>query len=194
MARKTRIGIQGGPGSFNEEACLAYTKEHNIKNFEIVYLYTSDRVLKALKAGKVDRGIAAIHNSIGGIVWETADALGEIGGKIIDNFSILINHCLLVRPGTRIEDIRIIMSHPQALAQTEKTRLKKYPGKTFESGKGILVDQATAAKQLAEGKLPATTAVIASKVCAELYNLAILDRGLQDLKENWTTFIYIKKK
>lgn len=194
MAKRIRIGIQGGPGSFNEEACLAYTKKHAIKNFEIVYLYTSGRVLKALKAGKVDRGIAAIHNSIGGIVWETADALAAIGGTIIDNFPILINHCLLVRPGTQEEDITTIMSHPQALAQTEKTRLKRYPGREFVSGKGILVDQATAAKHLAEGKLPSSTAVIASGVCATLYNLEIAAKGLQDLKENWTTFIFLKKR
>lgn len=194
MAKKIRIGIQGGPGSFNEEACLTFTTEHNIKNYEIVYLYTADRVLKALNAGKIDRGICAIHNSIGGIVWETANALAAYGAVILEHFPILINHCLLARPGVKKEDLKIILSHPQALAQTASTRAKKYPGKTFESGKGILVDQATAAKYLAEGKLPETTGVIASKVCAELYPLVILDKGLQDSKNNLTTFIFTKKR
>lgn len=192
MAKKIKIGIQGGRGSFNEEACLTYIGAHDLKNIEIVYLYTADRVMKALAEGTVDRGIAAIHNSIGGIVWETANALAEIGAKILDNFPIIINHCLLVRPGTKISEIETIMSHPQALAQTAATRSKKYPGKRFESGSGILVDQATAAKALAEGKLPKTVAVIASRVCAEIYPLEIMDEGLQDAKNNLTTFIFMK--
>ncbi len=193
MAKKVRIGIQGGKGSFNEEACLFYAQEHKLKNYEIVYLYTADRVMKALNAGTIDRGICAIHNSVGGIVWETANALGTFGATITDKFAIIINHCLLVKPGKKVSDLTVIMSHPQALAQTAATRAKKYPGMKFESGKGILVDQATAAKSLGEGKLPDTVGVIASKVCADLYDLTILAKGLQDSKNNLTTFIFAKK-
>ncbi len=86
------------------------------------------------------------------------------------------------------------MSHPQALAQTKGTLQREYADKWQVSGEGILVDQATAASALAEGKLPPTTAVIASRVCAELFGLTVLAEGLQDLAENWTTFMWIEPR
>ncbi len=189
-----KIGIQGGKGSFNEEACRTYCKQKNISDYEIVYLYTSDRVIKALEDGEIDFGISAIENSLGGLVWETINALSEFNCRILDNFAIIINHALLGAPGSTIAAIDTIMSHPQALAQTRGTLARDYPDKKQVSGEGILVDQATAAAALAAGRLPATTAVIASRVCAELFGLQILAEGLQDMDENLTTFLWMEPR
>lgn len=186
-----KIGIQGGKGSFNEEACRTYCAKNKIGDYEICYLYTSDRVLKALEDREINFGICAIENSIGGLVWETINALSEYNCHILDNFSILINHVLLAAPGSIISHIDTIMSHPQALAQTKKTLARDYADKRQISGESILVDQAAAAAALAKGELPPTTAVIASKVCADLFGLIILAEGLQDLAENLTTFLWI---
>ena len=189
-----KIGIQGGRGSFNEEACRTYCRDHGIGDYEIVYLYTSDRVLGALERREIDHGIAAIENSLGGLVWETIDALSQSNCIINDHFQIVINHALLAVPGTKLSEIDTIMSHSQALAQTRLTRSRDYGDKRFVSGEGILVDQATAAKALSEGELPRTTAVIASRVCAELFGLQILAEGLQDMKENLTTFLWMSPR
>jgi prephenate dehydratase len=151
-------------------------------------------VLKALEEGKIDFGISAIENSLGGLVWETINALSEFNCRIIDNFAIVINHVLLGVPGGTIDSIDTIMSHPQALAQTRGTLARDYPDKKQVSGEGILVDQATAAAALAEGKLPPSTAVIASRVCAELFDLRILAEGLQDMDENLTTFLWMEPR
>ncbi len=187
-----KIGIQGGRGSFNEEACRMYCGKHNITSYDIVYCYTSDRVLRALGNREIDFGICAIENSLGGLVWETIHALSEYNCSILDHFSIIINHALLGVSGSAIADIDTIMSHPQALAQTKETLARDYAGKRQISGEGILVDQATAAAALAKGELPATTAVIASRVCADLFGLAILAEGLQDMAENFTTFLWMR--
>ncbi len=192
--QKIKIGIQGGKGSFNEEACRTYCKDNGIKEYEIVYLYTSDRVLKALEAREVDFGIAAIENSLGGLVWETIHALSEFNCKILSNFSIVINHALLGVPGVTISEIETIMSHPQTLAQTKGTLARLFPNKKLASGEGILVDQATAAAALAKGELPRKTAVIASRVCAELFGLDILVENLQDMAENLTTFLWMEPR
>src|SRR3954466_13235460 len=120
-SKKIKIGIQGGKGSFNEEACRSYCSTNNIKDYEIVYLYTSDRVLKALEAAEVDFGVAAIENSLGGLVWETIHALSEFNCTILSNFQIVINHALLGTRGVTITEIDPIISHPPALAQTPGT-------------------------------------------------------------------------
>ncbi|HYF10610.1 MAG TPA: prephenate dehydratase domain-containing protein [Candidatus Paceibacterota bacterium] len=187
------IGIQGGRGSFNEEAIRTYTKEKGIIDFRIEYLYTTRRVLEALHDKKIDRGQFAIENTIGGTVWETINALSEFNCKILDNYKIPVRHCLLARPGMKEKDVKTIMSHPQALAQTKKTVARRYPGILTVSGEGILVDQATAAEALAKGKLPEGTAVIASRTAGEINGLSILRENLQDKKKNLTTFLFVSR-
>lgn len=191
MATKNLIiGIQGGTGSFNEEACRHYCSQHDIKKYEIKYLYTSHNVLKALLKKQIDRGQFAIQNSIGGVVRESVDALSKYNCRILKEFEIIINHCLLAAPGADINTIKTIMSHPQALAQCRSTLAEKYPDKKLVSGKGNLVDQATAAKYLSLKKIQPTVGILASKVCHQLYGLTILDEGLQDRKDNYTTFLF----
>lgn len=185
------IGIQGGKGSFNEEACRFYCEKNNIKNYSIKYLYTSENVLKALNKKQIDRGQFAIQNSIGGVVRESINALSRHNCKILNEFEIIINHCLLARPDVSLDAITTIMSHPQALAQCKTTLQRKYPDKKLISGKGNLIDQATAAKNLSLGKFSSHTAVLASKVCTMLYRLDILGEGLQDKKDNYTTFLFV---
>jgi len=192
--RRIKIGIQGGRGSFNEEACRIYCSNNLIDSYDIEYLYTSDCVLKALENREVDFGVCAIENSLGGLVWETVHALSQYNCRILDHFEIIINHALLGRADSSLATIDTIMSHPQALAQTQGTLARDYADKRQISGEGILVDQATAAAALAEGKLPATTAVVASRVCADLFGLTVLAEGLQDLAENLTTFLWIEPR
>lgn len=123
------IGIQGGKGSFNEEARRYYCVENHINDYKIKYFYTSNNVLKALHRKQVDYGQFAIQNSIGGVVRESIDALSKYNCRIIKEFEIIINHCLLAMPGARIEHIKTIMSHPQALAQCRLTLATKYSDK-----------------------------------------------------------------
>lgn len=192
---KIKIAIQGGPGSFNEEAARWYCLGHRIPQYELVYSYTSAKVLEALKRGEVERGVFALQNSIGGVVRESIEAMGDYTFKVIDFFDIVVDHCLVVKKGTHLSDITTIMSHPQALAQCKDTLKYSYPEQKLVSGEGDMVDQATAAKALAAGELPDTTAVLCSKVCATMYDsLEILARGLQDRPDNFTTFLYVEAK
>ena len=188
------IGIQGGEGSFNEEACRSYCQKQRIKNFKIKYLYTSNNVLKALHQGEIDFGQFALQNSVGGTVKETIDALSHYNCKIVKEFEIIVNHCLLVKKGIKLNQIKKIISHPQALAQCKSTLNKKYPDKKLISGKGSLIDQAKAAQYLSEGKLPKNIAVLAPKICSKLYALEVLAKGLQDRKDNFTSFLFVKRR
>lgn len=187
------FGIQGGKGSFNEEAVNHYIKQAGIKNYRIKYLYTSANVMRALHSGKVNRGQFAIHNSAGGIVEESIHAMANYKFKIVDQFAIKISHALMTRDDANFLEITTIMTHPQVLAQCKQTLQSKYPNLKQTSGGGKFVDQALVAKSLGEKELPKHIATIGSRILAQLYNLKIVEDNLQDLNENYTTFLQVAR-
>lgn len=188
-----QIGIQGGRGSFNEEAILHYTSENGIKDFELKYLHTTEKVLSELTAGKIDLGQFAIHNSIGGIVKESIEAMGRYKFSIKAEFAIKIAHTLMIRQDAAIENIDTIMTHPQVLAQCKTNLAAKYPKLKQVSGEGDLIDHAAVAAALAKQELPKNIATMGSKVLAEINNLKIIDRNLQDAEENFTSFLVVEQ-
>ncbi len=185
------IGIQGGKGSFNEEAINDYLKRTKIKKYTIAYLHTSKNVLRALHEGDIDHGLFATHNSIGGIVMESVEAMAQYKFSIIEEFAIIISHALMIKKDATLKDIKTIMAHPQVFAQCKKTLEQKYPNLKQTSGQGELIDHALVAKQLGVGKLPKNIATMGSKILAELYNLTVIEDNLQDLKENYTSFLLV---
>ena len=185
----TTIGIQGGKGSFSEEASNIFCKNHGLTDFKIIYQISSEHVLAGIENGKTDYGIIAMENAQGGVVIESVEALSKYRCDIIEMFHIPVNQNLLGVEGTNIGDIMEIHSHQQALRQC-----KDYLSEHFWSRPLIEEDDtAEAARRLAEGKLPSNVAVIANKACAELYNLEILQESIHDLKHNLTLFLGIKK-
>jgi len=91
----------------------------------------------------------------------------------------------MVREGVKEGEIKAITSHEQALKQCREYLKKEWPKAKIEEYE----DTAKAAEDLAAGKLPETTAVIASAAAAKLYKLKILGESIQDLKTNYTTFL-----
>lgn len=187
------IGIQGGRGSFNEEAIMYYLKRNDIKNYKIAYLYTSDNVLRELHEGGIDQGQFAIHNSIGGVVTESIQSMAKYKFTILEEYAIKISHTLMIRKDAALKDITTIMSHPQVFAQCKNTLMQKYSHLRLTSGEGELIDHALVAKSLSENKLPKNIATMGSKVLAELYDLHIVEENLQDLQENYTSFLLVKR-
>jgi len=187
------IGIQGGKGSFNEEAVQYYLQRNNISAYKIEYLHTSENVLRALHEGTIDQGQFAIHNSIGGIVNESIQAMAKYKFAIVEEFAITIAHALMIRKDASLKEITTIMTHPQVLAQCKNTLAKKYPHLKQTSGEGELIDHALVAAQLSENKLPKDLAVMGSRVLADIYNLKIVETDLQDLKENYTSFLLVER-
>ena len=185
------IGIQGGKGSFNEEAIIYYLKRNGITNYKIEYLHTTKNALRALYEGDVDEGLFAIHNSTGGIVMESVEAMARYKFLIIEEFAITISHALMIRKDATLRDITEIMSHPQVFAQCKKTLMQKYPNLKQISGEGELIDHALVAKKLGEEKLPKNIATMGSKILAEIYSLKVIEDNLQDLDENYTSFLLV---
>ncbi len=190
---KVVFGIQGGKGSFNEEALMDYVKRHKIGNWEIKYLYTTDRVLKALWEGEIDYGLFAIQNANGGVVEESIEAMAKYKFRIKEKFGIQIRHFLMKKPGVKVKELRSVMAHPQVFKQCRKNLAAKYPGLEQVVGKGELIDTAKAAQALSEGKIDDKTAILGPRVLSSLWGLEIIEGDLQDSKDNVTDFLLVER-
>ena len=183
------IGIQGGKGSFSEEAAKTFANNHGVENFEIAYLISSKAVLDSVESGSSYYGIFAMENAQGGVVIESIEAMAEYRCRIVEMFHIHVSQNLLARDNIFIGDITEIHSHQQALQQC-----KDYLAEHFWTRPLIEADDtAEAARRLSQGKLPKTAAVVGSKYCAELYELNIMHEDIHDLKHNLTLFLGIEK-
>lgn len=187
------VGVQGGKGSFNEAAAAYYMGRNDMSAREIVYLYTTEEVLKALHEGRIDRGQFAVHNSLGGMVEESVEAMANYKFRIVEQFSIKIAHALMVHPATTLQHVDSIMAHPQVFRQCQVNLAAKYGRLKQVSGSGNLIDSAHAAEQLALGALSPNHAVMGSHILAELFGLKIVEDNLQDLKENFTSFLWVER-
>jgi len=180
-----RIGVMGAHGSFSEQAGERYLREQCDDLGVVVPLITAENVLAALESGAIERGIFPIENSNGGIVIEAVHAMAKYRFAIERMFELDVHHMLLVKPGTTASHITAISSHDQALKQC-----RMYLKRIWGSADIVpYADTAKAAEDLGNGTLPDTTAVIAPRSCATLYDLDILEESIQDLKYNYTTFI-----
>ncbi len=91
------FGIQGGKGSFNEEALQLYLLSHGVEKHTTQYLYTSEKVLQHLYEGTIDYGLFAISNATGGLVEESLQAMARYKFVIVEDFTLLIRHFLMKR-------------------------------------------------------------------------------------------------
>ncbi len=184
-----KIGIQGGKGSFSEEASSIFARNHGLDQIELEYLINSENVLAAVEQGTVDYGIFAMENAQGGVVIESVEALANHRCSIVEMFHVPISQCLLARRGVFLGDVSEIHSHQQALRQC-----RNYLAEHFWTRPLVEQDDtAEAARRLKEGKIPKTAGVIAPHHCADLYGLVVLEENIHDLKNNLTLFLGINK-
>ncbi|MFA6016907.1 MAG: prephenate dehydrogenase/arogenate dehydrogenase family protein [Patescibacteria group bacterium] len=191
--KKIIFGIQGGKGSFNEEAVIFYINKNKIKKFQIKYLFTSEKVLKNLHEGNIDYGLFAIQNAVGGVVEESTHAMARYKFKIVEEFQILISHFLMKRKDVGVKQIKTIMAHSQNFRQCKNNLEKKYLNLKQISGNGDLLDTARCAEALTKNKIDKNTAILGPKILAEIYELEIIAENLQDSQNNLTTFFLVSR-
>lgn len=188
MTNFIKLGVSGDEGSFSEEAGLLYSKNLKIKS-TLDYLIDMEGVLAAVENGTVDIGIFPVVNLRGGLVRMAYDAMGNHKFRVIDELWLNVRQCLLVKSGIAINQIEHIVSHSQAIAQC-----RKYIQKNLDAAELIeWQDTAKAAKELSQGKLHPTNAVIAPERAAHIYGLDVIAKNIQDDNPNLTAFIIVKK-
>lgn len=177
------VGYQGVAGAFSEQAVQNFfgkdTRNVGYTEFEDVYV--------ALKNGDIDYGVLPIENSSTGAINDNYDLIRKYGFYIVGETAVNVNQCLMGVPGSRLEDITEVYSHPQGLSQTsefffEHRNMSPMPYK----------DTAMAAKyvSLLGDK---TKAAIASELACELYGLEMLAPAIQNDKTNKTRFMVVSR-
>jgi prephenate dehydratase len=144
-------------------------------------------VFRGVEEGYLDLGVVPVENSLEGAVTQVNDLLTTTDLNVIGEVKVAVNHCLLATEATDYREIRVVYSHPQALAQCRdflmRNKLEPRP----------YYDTAGAAKMLAREN-PKAAAAIASSLCAELYNLDIIKEGIEDGPSNSTRFLLLSRE
>lgn len=177
-----KVAYQGVKGAYSHLAC-----HHVYPNYEAIACKSFDDTMYLVEEDEADIAMIPMENSTAGRVEEIYRLIPKMKLYIIGEHFEVVNHCLLALPGTRLEEIKSVSSHPQALAQCKNSIEKK---NLVAKAK---FDTAGSAEELflMHDK---THSAIASRLAAEIYNLDILDEAFQDLKNNTTRFLVISKE
>ena len=183
-----KIGYQGDVGSNSEEAARQFAVRNNIADAEYIPLISSAKVTAALADGNIQYGVCAVRNSTAGTVIETAEAVKGRMFTTADSLELPIHHCLFKKSGAQEEKLDTVVSHIQALNQTRKTRMEKFPHlKESEAA-----DTALAAIDLAENVYPDNYAVICRKNAGIENGLELMAENIEDDPGNITEFSLFK--
>ncbi len=177
------VACQGVEGAFSQQAC-----EKIFQNPGILYMSTFEGVFRAIDQGLCRYGVLPVENSTAGSVNRIYDLMMKYDFNIVRSTRVKVDHCLLANPGAKIEDIKEIVSHEQAIAQCEGF-LKSLSGVKVTP----VENTALAAKMIYESGRT-DIAALSSRKCADLYQLSCLMSSVQDSASNYTRFICISKK
>uniref|UniRef100_UPI0040564B03 prephenate dehydratase n=1 Tax=Acetatifactor sp. TaxID=1872090 RepID=UPI0040564B03 len=178
--RKARVVFQGADGAYSQAAMMKYFGDE-INSFHVD---TFRDAMSAIDEGSADFAVLPIENSTAGIVNEIYDLLVEFENYIVGEQIIKIEHCLLGVPGTQLEDIKTVYSHPQSLMQSAKY-LSEHSWQQIS-----MQNNAFAAKKVADEQ-DKTQAAIASEHAGKIYGLDVLKKGVNHSGSNSTRFIIV---
>jgi prephenate dehydratase len=174
-----KVAFQGEKGAFSEEACNKFFEFPDTIPFD-----TFEEVFTAVTAGDCAYGLIPIENTLSGSIHQNYDLLIRNTLYIVGECFLRVRHCLIAFPGVTKQNIKVVMSHPQALWQCAGYL------RDLEVITEPVYDTAGSVKLLkASGEY--NKAAIASAKAAEIYGMQILETGIEDNPENYTRFLAI---
>ena len=180
----TAVAIQGAPGAFSHEA----GRRIYGAAVRIVPCETFEELFAAVSAGRADRGVVPVENTLAGAVQRPMDLLLTGGLHAIAETRVPVRLCLAARPGVRLEHVRKAASHPVALDQCHRF-FATHPW----IARTTAYDTAGSIKNLMEGSAD-YDAGIGSELAADLYGAEVLVRGLEDDHRNHTRFLVLARE
>jgi prephenate dehydratase len=176
-----QVAFQGEPGAYSEQAVFNYFGSVETQPCE-----SFDAVFDAVVSGLCEFGLIPIENSLAGSIHQNYDLLLRHDLHITGEYLLRVQHCLIAQPGVKKNEIKRVISHPQALGQCaaylRRLGVKAEP----------VYDTAGSVKMLKESGAR-DTAAIASRRAAEIHEMEILEEGIEDNPENYTRFLAISK-
>ena len=180
-----KVAIQGEAGSFHDEAARQYFQNNNL---DLVPCPTFDLTVNAVKVGSAEFAIIAIENARAGSILYNYTLIRESGLKILGEINLRIRQNLMALPGSTLEDIREIRSHPIALSQC-MSFLNDLPNVTI-----IESDDTAGSARIIKEKSLNGVAAIGSAISADLYGLEIIASGIETYIKNYTRFLVVGSK
>lgn len=180
-----KIGYQGIEGAYSEIAAKQFFKSGNC---ELTGLKDFNEIFSQAHDGILDFAVVPIENSLAGSIHKNIDLLNTFNLKIVGEIYLRISHNLLGIRGSRMEDIKEVYSHWQALSQCEDTIRTILPTVKIQE----YFDTAGSAKFVSDTN-DVTKAAIASQLSAEKYDLEIIQPNFQDHDNNFTRFVVINR-
>jgi len=180
---KTRVAFQGELGAYSEEAAFRFFG-HSI---QVQPCEGLEDVFKAVEQGQAQFGIIPVENSLEGSISQSYDLLLDSSLKVCGETEHRVIHCLIANPGTGLEQIKKIYSHPQALAQS-RNFLKHMDSELIPT-----YDTAGSVKMIKKQGITDGGA-IASARAAEIYSMKIVTRGIEDNPNNFTRFFILSRQ
>ena len=176
------VACQGVEGAYQQMAC-----DRMFKRAQISYFNSFDGVFRAVEQGFCQFGVVPIENSTAGSVNRVYDLMMRHDFHIVRTCRLKVDHCLLAKPGTTLDDIKVIYSHEQAINQCANYLANLTGARVHVCENTAIASQRVAASDKDD------VAAIASRACADLYGLEILDQAIQDQQNNYTRFACITK-
>ncbi|WP_373032317.1 prephenate dehydratase [Sulfurovum sp.] len=173
------IAYQGVQGAYSEQAC-----KNAYETYETIACDTFHEAMWMVERGDVDLAMIPLENSTAGRVEEIYRLIPKMSLHVIAEHFEPIVHCLLTLPDAKLEDLKYVASHPQALAQCHNNIL------SLDLKAEAKLDTAGAAKELIDLNDP-KRAAIASKLAADIYGLQILKENFEDKHGNTTRFFIL---
>lgn len=177
------VVYQGVPGAYSHQAMLNYFGK-NVRNYNVI---TFREAMEEIRDGKADYAVLPIENTTAGIVNDVYDLLVEFDNCIVDQTDIIVRHALLGTQDSKMEDIKVVYSHPQGIMQCNEFLEKHKDWQKISQS-----NTAASAKKVLEEN-DKTHAAIASTVAAEIYGLKVLEENINYNSENTTRFIIVSR-
>lgn len=179
-----KVGFQGESGSYSEASARI---QYPNPNYSFVPFRSFRELFEGVESSTVDLAVVPIENSTEGSVNETYDLLVEKPLYVIGEIYQKIHHCLIINKNSSPDEISVIYSHPQALAQCRKYIQNRH----LESVP--MYDTAGSVKFIKETQ-NASAAAIASKHAAQIYDMKVVEEDIEDNSNNFTRFLIISKR
>lgn len=183
LNKNDKIGYLGEIGSFSYQAAVEYFGEdmdiHNKSSF--------DEIINGVADNSLDCAVLPIENTLTGDINQVIDLLIKNDVSITGEHIIKIEHNLLGKKGSKIEDIDSVISHPQALEQCSDYI------KANNLNKELAASTATAALRIVKDDRK-NIGAIASKLACKIYDLELLKSNIENNNDNFTRFIVIEKE
>jgi prephenate dehydratase len=179
------VAFQGAPGAFGEEAVRRWRRDARP-----LAQPTFDAVLEGVERGDAAAGVLPVENRIAGVVVAARRALAARAGglHVVGEVTVPVSLCLLALPGVARAALRVVRSHPVALAQCGAF-LAAHPGLAAEPW----WDTAGAARDASRAGDPGVGA-LASRLAGERWGLDVVAADVQDVADNWTRFVVVTRR